>query len=150
MVQTKQDTKILHWRKDAVFLAIDKGANFFDTADVYGERLSEEWLGRILGAERSKVIISTKAGLTGDGGRNGHPNHLKNSLENSLRRLKTDYVDIFFLHRPDPKIQLIESIGAIDKLIKEGKVRFGGVSRLDEKDLETLKDSEVISCVQYA
>src|SRR3989304_8306189 len=135
--------------KEALFLALDKGINYFDTADVYGERLSEEWLGRILGSERAKVIISTKAGLTGDGGRNGHPNHLKNSLENSLRRLKTEYVDIFFLHRPDPKIPLTESIGGIDKLIQEGKARFGGVSQLDEKDLETLKDSEAISCVQY-
>ena len=135
--------------KDAVFLAIDKGINFFDTADVYGDKKSEEWLGRILGAERSKVIISTKAGLTGDGGRNGHPNHLRNSLENSLRRLKTDYVDIFFLHRPDPKIPIAESISAIDKLIQEGKVRFGGVSQLDKEDLETVKNSNTISCVQY-
>ena len=135
--------------KDAVFLAIDKGVNLFDTADVYGERQSEEWLGRILGAARSKVIISTKAGLTSDGGRNGHPDHLRKSLENSLKKLKTDYVDIFYLHRPDPKIPLIESIGGINKLIQEGKARFGGVSQLDEKDLETLKDSEAISCVQY-
>ena len=70
-------------------------------------------------------------------------------LENSLKKLKTDYVDIFYLHRPDPKIPLTESIGGIDKLIQEGKARFGGVSQLDEKGLETLKDSEAISCVQY-
>lgn len=107
--------------KGAVFFALDKGVNYFDTADVYGDRKSEEWLGRILGSERQKVIISTKAGLTGDGGRNGRPDHLRNSLENSLKKLKTDYVDIFYLHRPDPKIPLAESIGGIDKLIQEGK-----------------------------
>jgi aryl-alcohol dehydrogenase-like predicted oxidoreductase len=135
--------------KDAVFLAIDKGINFFDTADVYGDKKSEEWLGRILDAERSKVIISTKAGLTGDGGRNGHPDHLRNSLENSLKKLKTDYVDIIYLHRPDPKIPIMESIGAIDKLIQEGKARFGGVSQLNISNLETVKNSQTISCVQY-
>ncbi len=135
--------------KDAVFFALDKGINYFDTADVYGDRKSEEWLGRILGPKRSNVIISTKAGLTGDGGRNGHPDHLRKSLENSLKKLKTDYVDIFYLHRPDPKIPLAESISAIDKLIKEGKARYGGVSQLDLKDLEIVKSSHAISCVQY-
>src|SRR3989339_2178371 len=135
--------------RDAIFFALDHGINYFDTADVYGEKKSEEWLGRILGAARSKVIISTKAGLTGDGGRNGHPDHLRKSLENSLKKLKTDYVDIFYLHRPDPKIPIAESIIAIDKLIQEGKTRFGGVSQLDKKDLETIKTSNAISCVQY-
>lgn len=135
--------------KDAVFLALEKGINYFDTADIYGDWKSEEWLGRILGTKRSDVIISTKAGLTGDGGRNGHPNHLKNSLEDSLKKLKTDYVDIFYLHRPDPKIPIAESISAIDKLIQEGKVRFGGVSQLDKEDLEAIKTSNAISCVQY-
>ncbi|HHT9106439.1 MAG TPA: aldo/keto reductase [Candidatus Wujingus californicus] len=135
--------------KDAVYLAIEKGINYFDTADVYGDRQSEEWLGRILGPKRPNVILSTKAGLTGDGGRNGHPDHLRKSLENSLKKLKTDYVDIFYLHRPDPKIPLAESISAIDKLIQEGKTRFGGVSQLDKEYLETIKTSNAISCVQY-
>jgi len=135
--------------RDAIFFALDHGINYFDTADVYGDRKSEEWLGSILGTKRSNVIISTKAGLTGDGGRNGHPDHLRKSLENSLKKLKTDYVDIFYLHRPDPKIPIAESIIAIDKLIQEGKTRFGGVSQLDKKDLETIKTSNAISCVQY-
>lgn len=135
--------------KDAVFLAIDKGINYFDTADVYGDRKSEEWLGDILGNKRKNVVISTKAGLTGDGSKNGHPIHLRKSLENSLKKLKTDYIDIFYLHRLDPKIPIAESISAIDKLIQEGKVRFGGVSQLDKEDLETIKTSNAISCVQY-
>ncbi|HHT9158284.1 MAG: hypothetical protein A2099_05665 [Planctomycetes bacterium GWF2_39_10] len=135
--------------KEALFLALDKGINYFDTADVYGERLSEEWLGRILGSERAKVIISTKAGLTGDGGRNGHPDHLRNSLENSLKKLKTDYVDMFYLHRPDPKIPLAESIGGINNLIREGKARFGGVSQLSLEELRTVKNDTAVSCVQY-
>lgn len=135
--------------RDAIFFALDKGINYFDTADVYGDRKSEEWLGRIISPKRLNVIISTKAGLTGDGGRNGHPNHLRKSLENSLKKLKTDYVDVFYLHRPDPKIPLVESISAIDKLIQEGKTRFGGVSQLDKEDFETIKTSSAISCVQY-
>jgi len=135
--------------RDAILFAIDHGINYFDTADVYGDWKSEEWLGRILGAKRSEVIISTKAGLTGDGGRNGHPEHLRKSLENSLKKLKTDYVDIFYLHRPDPKIPLTESIGEISKLIHEGKARFGGISQLDVRDLEKVKDFNAISCVQY-
>jgi len=135
--------------RDAIFFALDHGINYFDTADVYGDRKSEEWLGRIFGPKRSNVIISTKAGLTGDGGRSGHPDHLRRSLENSLKKLKTDYVDVFYLHRPDPKIPIAESISAIDKLIQEGKARFGGVSQLDKEDLETIKTSDAISCVQY-
>lgn len=135
--------------KEAVFLALDKGINCFDTADIYGERRSEEWLGRILSSERHKVILSTKAGLTGEGGRNGHPGHLRNSLENSLKKLKTDYVDIFYLHRPDPKIPLAESIGGINKLIREGKARFGGVSQLSVEELRAIKNDAAVSCVQY-
>jgi aryl-alcohol dehydrogenase-like predicted oxidoreductase len=135
--------------KDAIFHAIDEGVNYFDTADVYGDRRSEEWLGEILGSERKRTIISTKAGLTGDGGRNGHPDHLKCSLENSLKKLKTDYVDIFYLHRKDPEVPLVESLGAINELVQEGKVRFGGISQLDLEDLETVKNNSTVSCVQY-
>mgnify|MGYP001178905103 FL=1 len=135
--------------KDAIFQAIDEGVNYFDTADVYGDRRSEEWLGEILGPERKRTIISTKAGLTGDGGRNGHPDHLKCSLENSLKKLKTDYVDIFYLHRKDPEVPLVESLGAINELAQEGKVRFGGISQLDLEDLETVKNNSTVSCVQY-
>jgi len=135
--------------KDAIFQAIDEGVNYFDTADVYGDRQSEEWLGEILGSERNRVIISTKAGLTGDGGENGHPDYLKCALEKSLRKLKTDYVDIFYLHRKDPKVPLAESLGAINELVQEGKVRFGGISQLDLGDFETVKNNNIVSCVQY-
>lgn len=133
--------------EEAISIAIDLGINLFDTADVYGGRRSESLLGRALAGRRRDVIISTKAGLTGDGGRNGRPGYLRTALENSLRDLKTDYVDIFFLHEKDPAVPIGESLEAVNKLIKEGKARFGGITNTTMEQLgEIAPDS--ISVVQ--
>jgi aryl-alcohol dehydrogenase-like predicted oxidoreductase len=135
--------------KEAVLSAIEHGINHFDTADVYGGRNSEEWLGKILSGRRKDVVISTKAGLTGDGGRNGRPEHLRASLQNSLKKLGTDYTDVFYLHRPDPDVPLAESLGAVDELVKEGKARFGGVSQLEVRDLAVVSEENSVACAQY-
>jgi aryl-alcohol dehydrogenase-like predicted oxidoreductase len=115
---------------DVVDAAIDVGIDFFDTADVYGGTHSEELLGRALGARRSKVIIATKFGIPIDDARPGgaRPAYIKRAVEDSLRRLGTDYIDLYQLHRPDPDVPLAETLGALDELVKAGKVRAIGSS----------------------
>lgn len=140
----KDDKKAL----ESISKAIDLGINFFDTADVYGEEKSECLLGQALLGRRHDVIISTKAGLKGGGRRDGRPEHLKFALEKSLIKLKTDYVDIFFLHAPDSQIPIEESFGAIDDLVKEGKARFAGVSHASVEQLERISSFKSFVVVQ--
>lgn len=120
---------------ESIMKAVDLGINYFDTADVYGNKNSEAILGKALKGYRHSTVISTKAGLIGNGKINGHPKYLRTSLEQSLIKLKTDYVDIFLLHKPDPKIPIEESISAIDELAMEGKCRFSGVANANLKQL---------------
>jgi len=133
----------------AIEAAIDGGINYFDAADVYGERNAEKWLGQILQKHRDRVIIGTKAGLTGDGRFNGSPVHLNRCLENSLRLLKTDHVDIFFLHRQDPQVPIAESLEAIADCVRQGKVRCAGVSNLDTGAIDCLEKRHFPFCAQY-
>lgn len=113
--------------------ALDAGVNFFDTADVYGGTHSEELVGRALGARRSQVIIATKFGLPIDEQRPGgaRPEYIRQAVEDSLRRLGTDYIDLYQLHRPDPKVPLADTLGALDDLVRAGKVREIGSSNFD-------------------
>lgn len=109
--------------------AIGAGINFFDTATLYGGGKSEEFLGRALGARRSQVIVSTKFGYPGEAPRaDGSPEYTRKAAEASLKRLGTDYIDLYFLHRPDPKTPIAETLGALDDLVKAGKVREIGCS----------------------
>ncbi|MGO9480523.1 MAG: aldo/keto reductase [Candidatus Kryptoniota bacterium] len=116
---------------ELVNTAIDGGINFFDTADVYSEGLSEEILGKALGIRRKDIVLATKVrGRTGSG-----PNdiglsrkHILDSCSASLRRLGTDYIDLYQVHSFDPKTPLEETLRALDDLVREGKVRYIGVS----------------------
>lgn len=116
--------------------AINHGVNFFDTADVYGYGQSEELLGAAIGARRDEVVIATKFGLDmngvngDDGGRRGTRAYVRTSVEASLRRLGTDWIDLYQLHSPDPSTPLEETLGALTELIAEGKVRAVGASNL--------------------
>jgi aryl-alcohol dehydrogenase-like predicted oxidoreductase len=106
--------------------AIEAGINYFDTAESYGGGLSEEYLGRALGARRSEVIVATKWGHTvsmAEGERGGDPVQIRRRLEASLTRLGTDYVDHFQLHRPDPETPAAETLGCLAELRQEGKIR---------------------------
>jgi len=123
---------------ESIRKAVDLGINYFDTADVYGGKNSENILGKALGGHRRDVVISTKAGLMGNGKINGHPKYLRMSLEQSLIKLKTDYVDMFLLHKPDPKIPVEDSISAIDELASEGKCRVSGVANVSLKQMTKL------------
>jgi aryl-alcohol dehydrogenase-like predicted oxidoreductase len=114
--------------------AIAAGINFFDTADVYGDRGgSETLLGVTLGNRRKDVILATKFGLPmDDEGRlaGGSRRYVSSAVEASLKRLKTEWIDIYYLHRPDPATPIEETLGALDELVRQGKVRFAGCSNL--------------------
>ena len=112
-----------------VHAAIDAGINFFDTADTYGNTRSEEYLGRALGRKREKVVIATKFGSEVDEKRKGaRPEYVLKAAEDSLSRLGTDYIDLYQLHKPDPSVPIGETLGALDDLVKAGKVREIGCS----------------------
>ncbi|MGR3809720.1 aldo/keto reductase [Jiulongibacter sp. NS-SX5] len=128
--------------------AFDRGVTFFDTAEYYGPFTNEEVVGNALKDIRKQVIIASKFGFQFDGnrptGRNGRPEHLKKAAEGMLRRLKTDYIDLLYLHRVDPEVPIEESAGAVSDLIKEGKVRYFGIS---ETSPETIKKAHAVQKV---
>jgi aryl-alcohol dehydrogenase-like predicted oxidoreductase len=130
------------WRIDAaataqvVDAALAAGINFFDTADVYATGQSEEFLGRALGARRKQVVVATKFGLPmGDGRQGAKPAYIHQAVEASLRRLGTDYIDLYQLHRPDPEAPIADTLGALDELVRAGKVREIGGSNFSQAQL---------------
>ena len=111
--------------------AVDQGINFFDTANSYGRGLSEERIGKALKGIRHNVIIGTKVGLEmGDGtnDRGASRYHIMQQVEDSLRLLQTDYIDLYQIHRPDPNTSIEETLSALDDLVHQGKVRYIGGS----------------------
>lgn len=109
--------------------ALDAGVDFFDTADIYGGTKSEEYLGRALGPRRKDVVVATKFGMKVDEQRRGaKPAYVRQACEDSLRRLGTDYIDLYQLHEPDPTVPIADTLGALDELVKAGKVREIGCS----------------------
>ena len=113
--------------------AIEIGINFWDTADVYANGKNEELVSKVLQPNRKKIFIATKFGFTTDSsgrltGFDGSPAHLKQCIENSLRRLRTDVIDLYYAHRIDPNVPVEEMVGAMADLVKQGKVRFLGLS----------------------
>jgi len=113
--------------------ALELGVTFFDTAEIYGPYINEELLGAALGADREKVVVATKFGTImhrGDGGRglDGSAENVRISVEGSLKRLGTDYIDLYYQHRMDPGTPIEETVGALSELIAEGKIRHYGLS----------------------
>jgi len=122
--------------------AFDLGVTFFDTAEVYGPYTNEELVGEGLEPIRDKVVIATKCGVT-DGGRkvNAKPEIILKSVEASLKRLRTDYIDLYYLHRVAPKTPIEEVAQTMQKLIDEGKIRAWGIS---EPSAETVKKAHAV------
>ena len=130
------------WRIDAgasaatVNAALDAGINFFDTADIYGAGQSEEFLGQALGPRRNGVLIATEFGMKMDEHRLGaRPEYVRQAAEDSLRRLGTDRIDLYQLHQPDPQVPIAETLGALDDLVRAGKVREIGCSNFSGDQL---------------
>jgi aryl-alcohol dehydrogenase-like predicted oxidoreductase len=125
---------------EVVAAALDAGITFFDTADMYGDTLSEQHLGRALAGRRSKAVIATKFGWELDQERKGaHPDYVRRAAEDSLRRLGTDYIDLYQLHKPDPGVPIGDTLAALDELVKAGKVREIGCSNFSAAQLQEAK-----------
>ena len=127
--------------------ALDLGITFFDTADVYGPHTNEELIGRILKPHREKIVIATKFGILRDPvkqqflGINGKPDYVKQACEESLRRLQIDCIDLYYQHRVDPETPIEETVGAMAELVREGNVRFLGLS---EAGAETIRRAHAV------
>ena len=114
-----------------VDIALEAGINFFDTADVYNSGRSEEILGQAMGKRRDEILLATKATFRSEPGPNGlgsSRHHLLRSCEASLRRLQSDHLDLYYVHRWDPTTRIDETLRALDDLVRLGKVRYLGVS----------------------
>ena len=137
----------------AVARAIDGGITCFDTAEAYGMGVSEEALVRALGPRRNQVVIATKFGVGYDempNRRDSSPARVFASIEKSLRRLRTDHVDIYLVHWPDPNTLLEETMGALDDIVRQGKVRYVGVSNFRLAQIEEAMRTRRVDVVQYA
>jgi aryl-alcohol dehydrogenase-like predicted oxidoreductase len=129
--------------------AIDLGLNFFDTADVYGNGLNETLVGETLKDIRQEVILATKFGfLPNESGLSGRPEYVKKACDASLKRLGSDYIDLYYLHRIDPKVPLEETVGAMADLVVEGKVRFLGLSEVSAASLKKASCVHPITALQ--
>jgi aryl-alcohol dehydrogenase-like predicted oxidoreductase len=140
-------------------LALDLGINFWDTADIYANGKNEELIAKVLPSNRDKIFIATKFGFrqkegaTGYAGTagsyiDGSPAHIKNSVEGSLKRLKTDVIDLYYAHRVDPNIPVEETVGAMAQLVKEGKVRYLGLSEASATSIRSAHAEHPIAALQ--
>src|ERR1700719_4197889 len=122
--------------------ALELGITFLDTADVYGPFTNEELVGKAIRGRRDQIVLATKFGIVRDPknpnvrGVNGKPEYVRQSCEGSLRRLGVDTIDLYYLHRVDPDTPIEETVGAMAQLVKEGKVRYLGLS---EAGADTLR-----------
>lgn len=122
--------------------AVDAGIDFFDTADIYGDGLSEEYLGRAVAKRRGRVVIATKFGHSSRGpDRGGSPAYVRQAVEASLTRLGTDHIDLYQLHTPDPRVPIADTLGALDELVKAGLVREIGCSNFSVEQLQEAADA---------
>lgn len=127
---------------DAIAAAVDKGINFFDTADTYGLGQSEKTLAKGLGSKRKDVIIQSKFGVRfgKDGTQyDNSPTYIREALEGSLQRLNTDYIDIYVIHYRDGVTPIAEVVETLQQLQKEGKIRYFGLSNINSEMLEEIK-----------
>jgi aryl-alcohol dehydrogenase-like predicted oxidoreductase len=116
--------------------ALDAGINFIDTADGYGGGKSEEFLGAVLGGRRREVVLATKFGMEVDRQRRGaRPAYVRQACEASLRRLRTSWIDLYQLHQPDPETPIADTLGALDELVRAGKVREIGCSNFSAQQI---------------
>ncbi|MCP1117136.1 aldo/keto reductase [Robbsia andropogonis] len=132
--------------------ALDLGITFFDTAEVYGPFTNEALLGRALKPYRGKCILATKFGMRIEDGKttglNSRPEHVIEAVEGSLRRLQTDHIDLLYQHRVDPTVPIEDTVGAMARLVEQGKVRFLGLSEAGEANIRKAHATAPISVLQ--
>ena len=131
--------------------ALELGLDFFDTAEVYGPFTNEELVGRALAGRRYEAIIATKFGWRIGNGRTGldsRPAHIRQAVEGSLRRLDTDHIDLLYQHRIDPEVPIEDVVGTMAELIREGKVRFLGLSEAGEENIRRAHAVHPITALQ--
>jgi aryl-alcohol dehydrogenase-like predicted oxidoreductase len=141
--------------------ALDLGVTLFDTADIYGPFINEELVGEALAGHRPEVVLATKCGLQVPDAsvfhhdaskfsltRDGSPQHVRKSCDESLRRLRTDYIDLYQLHRVDPQVPIEETVGAFASLVNAGKVRHIGLSECTLDELSRAHQVHPITTVQ--
>jgi aryl-alcohol dehydrogenase-like predicted oxidoreductase len=124
--------------------ALDAGVTLIDTADIYGQGTSEEYIGRALDGRRAGVLIATKFGKPMDERpeeRRGNPGYVRWAVEGSLRRLRTDVIDVYQMHEPDPQTPIEETLGALDDLVRDGKVRWIGCSNFSAAEIEAADEA---------
>src|SRR3954471_2031632 len=138
--------------REVIDAAIDVGINFFDTADMYADGKSERLLGKFLGQRRRDVIIATKFGNEMPGqGRGARPEYVRQALDASLKRLRTDYIDLYQQHVPDPEVPIADTLGALDDLVKAGKVREIGCSNFSAAEIrEARQASDARAAAHFA
>lgn len=132
--------------------ALDLGITFLDTANAYGNGCNEELLGRILRGRRHEFVLASKFGIVrhadGTRGVDGHPDQVATRCEESLRRLGTDCIDLYYLHRLDPRVPIEDTVGAMAELVRAGKVRHLGLSEISAKTLRRAHVVHPITAVQ--
>jgi aryl-alcohol dehydrogenase-like predicted oxidoreductase len=134
--------------------ALELGINFLDTSDVYGPHTNEELVGRAIKGKRDKFVLATKFGIVRDlknpsaRGVSGKPDYVRQSCEGSLRRLGVDAIDLYYQHRVDPNTPIEETVGAMAQLVKEGKVRYLGLSEASPATLRRAAKTHPITALQ--
>jgi aryl-alcohol dehydrogenase-like predicted oxidoreductase len=137
-----------------IHAAVDRGVTFFDTAEVYGPYANEELVGEALAPVRDQVVIATKFGFDIDPntreqrGLNSRPEHIREVAEASLRRLKTDRIDLLYQHRVDPEVPMEEVAGAVKELIRQGKVRHFGLSEAGVQSIRRAHAVQPVAALQ--
>ncbi|MCL2906897.1 aldo/keto reductase [Shewanella fodinae] len=136
------------------YLALASGVNFWDTADIYGPHTNEILLSKALKGRRQQIFLATKFGIVRDAadprkrGVCGRPEYVKQAVEDSLQRLSTEYIDLYYQHRMDPDVPVEETVGAMAELVKAGKVRYLGLSEVDPERLRRAHQVHPITAVQ--
>ncbi|WP_058304168.1 aldo/keto reductase [Gorillibacterium timonense] len=129
--------------------ALEIGVTLFDTADVYGNGHNEELLGKALKGRRDQAVIATKFSYTPNYETiSGHPDYVKQAIEESLRRLNVDYIDLYYQHRVDPNVPIEETVGAMAELVRAGKVRYLGLSEASASTIRRAHAVHPISALQ--
>lgn len=134
--------------------ALELGVNFLDTADMYGPNINEELVGRAIRGRRNDFIIATKFGIVRDPVNamnrsiNGRPEYVRQAVEGSLKRLDIDTIDLYYQHRVDPNTPIEETVGAMSRLVEEGKIRYIGLSEASAETLRKANDVHPITALQ--